>query len=75
MGVGRTNPSVEKFFKETAPVNIIKIAAGGNKTARIALDECDCYATPGYKIKLWDTCAPHAIVTAMGGYCADMTGK
>lgn len=36
--IGRTNPSVEKFFKETVPIDIIKVAAGGNKTARIALD-------------------------------------
>jgi fructose-1,6-bisphosphatase/inositol monophosphatase family enzyme len=23
---------------------------------------------------LWDICAPEAIVTAMGGYCADLSG-
>lgn len=39
------------------------------------MGQVDTYATPGYKIKLWDLCAPDAIVAAMGGYTADMTGK
>lgn len=35
--IGRTNPSVEKFFRQTVPIDIHKVAAGGNKTTRIAL--------------------------------------
>jgi 3'(2'), 5'-bisphosphate nucleotidase len=41
--------------------------SAGVKGARVACGEADLYVTPGNAGKLWDSCAPEAIVRAAGG--------
>jgi 3'(2'), 5'-bisphosphate nucleotidase len=41
--------------------------SAGVKAARVACGEADLYAQPGNAGKLWDACAPEAIVRAAGG--------
>jgi 3'(2'), 5'-bisphosphate nucleotidase len=41
--------------------------SAGVKAARVACGEADIYVQPGNAGKLWDSCAPEAIVRAAGG--------
>lgn len=46
----------------------------GVKIAKVLLDEADAYIHPGGGPKLWDLCAPEAIVRAAGGVFTDERG-
>ena len=48
--------------------------SAGVKAARVAAAEADIYAQPGRAGKLWDACAPEAIVRAAGGTVTDEVG-
>jgi 3'(2'), 5'-bisphosphate nucleotidase len=41
----------------------------------VAAGEADLYLQPGHAGKLWDTCAPEAIVKAAGGVMTDGHGR
>jgi 3'(2'), 5'-bisphosphate nucleotidase len=47
----------------------------GLKAARIAEGSSDAYLHPSIGTKLWDTCAPEAIVVAAGGTFSDCDGR
>jgi 3'(2'), 5'-bisphosphate nucleotidase len=44
------------------------------KLCLIAMGVRDLYVNPTPKNKLWDTCAPEAILTAAGGRLSDLFG-
>jgi 3'(2'), 5'-bisphosphate nucleotidase len=44
------------------------------KATRIATGQADVYAQPGRVGKLWDACAPEALVVAAGGRVSDARG-
>lgn len=50
------------------------IGSIGVKLCLIAEGERDLYVNPSPKAKLWDTCAPHAILAAAGGRLTDLRG-
>lgn len=50
------------------------IGSVGIKIALIALGERDLYVNPTPKCKVWDTCAPQAIIEAAGGVLTDGRG-
>ncbi len=52
----------------------LNIGSVGLKLALIALGERDLYVNPSAKSKLWDTCAPEALLTAAGGVLTDAHG-
>jgi len=54
--------------------NEINIGSVGLKLALIALGERDLYVNPNAKCKLWDVCAPQAILHAAGGLLTDAFG-
>lgn len=68
----------------TADIDRVKTALGisdelnvgsvGLKLALIALAERDLYVNPSAKSKLWDVCAPEAILRAAGGVLTDARG-
>lgn len=47
----------------------------GVKLGRIARGDSDVYAHPSGRTKLWDTCAPEAIIAAAGGVITDLHGE
>jgi 3'(2'), 5'-bisphosphate nucleotidase len=47
----------------------------GLKAARVAEATGDLYLHPSIGTKLWDTCAPEAILVAAGGTFSDCDGK
>ncbi|HEX7597622.1 MAG TPA: inositol monophosphatase family protein, partial [Polyangia bacterium] len=47
----------------------------GMKVALISQGDRDLYLYPGAHTKLWDTCAPEAILIAAGGRLSDIDGR
>jgi 3'(2'), 5'-bisphosphate nucleotidase len=54
--------------------NELNIGSVGLKLALISLGERDLYVNPSAKSKLWDVCAPEAILRAAGGVLTDAQG-
>lgn len=52
-----------------------KCGSVGLKTARVAEGAGELYLHPSIGTKLWDTCAPEAILVAAGGTFSDCDGK
>ena len=52
----------------------VPCGSAGVKSAKIACGEADLYAQPGRAGKLWDACAPEAVVRAAGGVWRTTTG-
>jgi 3'(2'), 5'-bisphosphate nucleotidase len=52
----------------------LNIGSVGLKLGLIALGERDLYVNPSPNSKLWDTCAPEAILAAAGGRMTDLHG-
>ena len=64
-------PVMERLgIKKTIPCGSV-----GVKVARIATGEADLYVHGGRGAKLWDGCAPEAILTAAGGRFTDIEGE
>jgi 3'(2'), 5'-bisphosphate nucleotidase len=53
---------------------MVPCGSAGVKAAKIACGEADLYAQPGRAGKLWDACAPEAVVRAAGGVWRTTTG-
>jgi 3'(2'), 5'-bisphosphate nucleotidase len=69
---------VGRFEDAAAQFGVRKVTpcgSAGVKAARVATGEADVYAQPGRAGKLWDACAPEAIVVAAGGRVSDATGQ
>lgn len=55
---------------------LVPMGSAGIKAARVASADLDVYAHPMRRVaKLWDTCAPDAIVRAAGGLYTDGSGR
>jgi 3'(2'), 5'-bisphosphate nucleotidase len=67
--VSRNHPSrfVDFVVKELHASAVIPKGSVGLKLALIADKIADFYVSGSRRIKLWDTCAPHAILAAAGG--------
>ena len=55
--------------------NMEKCGSVGLKAARVAEGAGELYLHPSIGTKLWDTCAPEAILVAAGGTFSDCDGK
>jgi 3'(2'), 5'-bisphosphate nucleotidase len=55
---------------------LVPLGSAGVKGIRVANGDLEIYAHPSQgKVKLWDACAPEAIVRAAGGLYTDATGR
>lgn len=54
---------------------VTALGSAGLKGAAVADGSADAYVAPQYAGKLWDACAPDAIVSAAGGVFTDRDGK
>ncbi len=52
----------------------MNVGSVGVKLSLIAMGVRDLYISPATKTKIWDTCAPEAILTAAGGRLSDLFG-
>lgn len=76
--------AVSRFHRDAAvdaklgllgPLTLVPMGSAGIKGVRVASGELELYAHPsGSKVKLWDACAPDAIVRAAGGVYTDARG-
>ncbi len=53
---------------------ILKRSSVGLKAAMVADGQADAYVSMGRRIKVWDTCAPAALLTAAGGVFVSISG-
>ena len=58
-----------------AAAKVDQVGSAGVKGTLVACGEADVYVHPGVAGKLWDSCAPEAIVRAAGGNVTDATGR
>lgn len=68
-------PVVEDIRSKLAISDIRQSGSVGLKCGLIVCDECDLYIHPSPYAKLWDSCAPQAILEAAGGIMTDISGK
>lgn len=77
LAVSHSHPSlfVDFLAKNLPASKIIKKSSVGLKIALIADGKADAYITAAKRIKLWDTCAPAAILNASGGALKSIQGQ
>ena len=70
-----SNELVNQCLANMSPTEIVRQGGAGNKVLRVLEGEADAYvfASPG--CKKWDTCAPEAILRAIGGDLTDVHGE
>ncbi len=69
------HPLVEKVGRVLGVGNEIPSGSVGLKIGLIAREEADVYLEPGPYTKLWDSCAPEAILRAAGGAFTTILGQ
>jgi len=65
---------VENAIGKIKPDKVIRAGGAGFKTLMVLEGKADVYVFPTPGCKLWDTCAPHAILLAAGGTMTDAKG-
>lgn len=64
-----------RFCRELGITDELRVGSVGLKVALIAEGSRDLYVYPGSQTKIWDSCAPEALLTAAGGRLTDSDGK
>jgi 3'(2'), 5'-bisphosphate nucleotidase len=70
----RRSGLLDAMFKALGEPAEVRCGSVGVKIAKLLLGEADGYIHPRGGPKLWDLCAPDAIVRAAGGRFTDLTG-
>jgi 3'(2'), 5'-bisphosphate nucleotidase len=65
---------VDRFRRALGIEDELNIGSVGVKVAMVADGTRDLYVYPGGRTKIWDTCAPEAILHGAGGSMTDTTG-
>jgi len=70
-----SSQAVNACIEAMKPDDVLRQGGAGNKVLRVIEGDAHAYvfASPG--TKKWDTCAPEAILVAMGGRLTDMHGN
>jgi 3'(2'), 5'-bisphosphate nucleotidase len=63
------------MIRELEPDQIIYRNSVGLKAMMIAEGKADLYVAWSSRIKMWDTCAPTAIISAFGGHVSYVDGS
>jgi len=73
----RSHPDslLERAISHLGPREVKPIYSAGLKAAAVASGEADIYLAPESAGFRWDSCAPEAIVTAVGGRYTDAAGR
>lgn len=68
--------TVDDKLAKLGAKELVPVGSAGLKGVRVAEAALEIYAHPsGGQVKLWDACAPDAIVKAAGGVFTDATGR
>lgn len=73
ISVSHPSTVVDFVIQELGGVSVWR-GSVGLKVALIVDDEADAYVTASRRIKLWDTCAPAAVLLAAGGAVTTLAG-
>jgi 3'(2'), 5'-bisphosphate nucleotidase len=65
---------IDLFRKALGISDEINVGGVGLKVAMVADGDRDLYVYPGGRTKIWDSCAPEAIIVAAGGRITDTYG-
>jgi 3'(2'), 5'-bisphosphate nucleotidase len=65
---------LEPLLRRLHVARVVPCGSVGVKVTRLARGEADLYVHGGPGAKLWDTCAPEAVLTAAGGRFTDLSG-
>jgi 3'(2'), 5'-bisphosphate nucleotidase len=68
-------PDVDRFREAFHIKDELNVGGVGLKVALVAEGSRDLYVYQGNRTKLWDTCAPEAILHAAGGRLTDALGR
>ena len=68
------SPDIDKVKTTLGIDNEQNVGSVGVKLCLIALGVRDLYVNPAAKTKVWDTCAPQAILAGAGGRLSDLQG-
>lgn len=66
---------IQQTLEILKPDQILKVGGAGHKVMLLMEGEAHAYVFPSPGCKKWDTCAPEAILHAMGGKLTDMKGE
>jgi 3'(2'), 5'-bisphosphate nucleotidase len=66
---------VQRMMDDLGITEMLRSGRVGLKIGRIGTEACDLYMHPSIGTKLWDACAPEAILVAAGGELTDFDGK
>jgi 3'(2'), 5'-bisphosphate nucleotidase len=68
------SPDIDRVKRTLGIENEQNVGSVGVKLCLIAIGVRDLYVNPQAKTKVWDTCAPEAILTRAGGRLSDLFG-
>ncbi|CAG9467879.1 unnamed protein product [Pedinophyceae sp. YPF-701] len=68
------SPAVLEAANSVKPDEILGIGGAGNKALRLLDGDISHYIFTAKGTKRWDTCAPEALLRAVGGFILDSTG-
>jgi len=68
-------PSVDRLRQRLGIDKLIRSGSVGLKCGLIARGDCEIYVHPSSYAKLWDSCAPAAVLMAAGGTMTDIHGE
>jgi len=66
---------VQQALEVLKPDQVLKVGGAGHKVMLLMEGQAHAYVFPSPGCKKWDTCAPEAILHAMGGKLTDMKGN
>lgn len=66
---------VHKIAKNLGILRFLTMSGAGAKGVRVADGTLDLYLVTSDRTKIWDVCAPEAIVVAAGGRVTDLRGR
>ncbi|BES90308.1 Inositol monophosphatase family [Nesidiocoris tenuis] len=70
-----SNEQVEKALKILNPDEVIRVGGAGYKALLLLEGRAHAYVFPTPGTKRWDTCAPEAVLNAVGGILTDSKGQ
>ncbi|XP_039281442.1 3'(2'),5'-bisphosphate nucleotidase 1 isoform X2 [Nilaparvata lugens] len=68
-------PTVQAAVDAMKPDEVLKVGGAGHKVMLLLEGKANAYMYPTKGTKRWDTCAPEAVLHAMGGKLTDMYGN
>eukprot|EP01111_Echinosteliopsis_oligospora_P014885 TRINITY_DN5721_c0_g1_i2.p1 TRINITY_DN5721_c0_g1~~TRINITY_DN5721_c0_g1_i2.p1 ORF type:complete len:200 (+),score=53.23 TRINITY_DN5721_c0_g1_i2:320-919(+) len=68
-------PEMQAAIDRLKPTEVIRIGGAGFKALKLLKGEAEIYYYPADGCKLWDTCAPHALLLAASGNMTNGQGE